>query len=316
MILYLGMLTIFDSLDQIGDNFFSQEALFMIVLTYLNHEAGIYLLRVKSRSLLLYFAMALIATVLLNSALILVYFIYILGYMHFRTELLTINILFLVFHGLLNLYYLSIEHMARAGDLELQRERDQARQLELELEGFQQEMNPGFLMTCLEKLINLIHRDAAESERYIACLSEQYRYVLDHRHMEITDLEGETSAAVDLVWLLGYGVEPGMLMEPAACKEKSHRIIPGSLLKIVHWIFNHMIIDPLRPVMIRLKVDASGDILVSHSFQPRLKQPVPGTHEEKLDSSYRHYTGRGIEHGTEGKMMVWRLPGIPDIKEH
>ena len=43
MILYLAMLTIFDSLDQLGEIFFSQEALFMVVLTYLNHELALLL---------------------------------------------------------------------------------------------------------------------------------------------------------------------------------------------------------------------------------------------------------------------------------
>ncbi len=316
MILYLAMLTIFDSLDQIGQSFFSQEALFIVILTYLNHETGVSLLRLRIKNRILYFILVLAGAVLLNTVLTMVYFIYILGYMHFRTELLTINVLFLSFHAMLNLYYLSIEHMSRVGDLAVQREQDQARQLELELESFQNEMNPGLLMTCLETLINLIHGDAGESEKYISSLSGQYRYILDQRHREITDIQREIEAAGNLVYLLGHGIKPGMVMESLIKDEEIQRIIPGSLLYIVNWIYNNMIIDPLRPVNIRFSLDERGDVLVSHSYQPRLKLQEPGTGMEKLHMSYMHYTGRDIEKKVFEDFMEWIIPGLPEVKEN
>ena len=98
MILYLAMLTIFDSLDQLSDSFFSQEAAFIVILTYLNHELTLLLVRRWKGSLVLHFSIILVSSILVNSALTSAYFIYLLGYMNFRTELLTINILFLLFH--------------------------------------------------------------------------------------------------------------------------------------------------------------------------------------------------------------------------
>jgi len=317
MILYLTMLTIFDSLDQLTDSFFSQEAAFIVILTYLNHELTVLLVRKWKGSLVLHFSIILVSSILVNSALTSAYFIYLLGYMNFRTELLTINILFLLFHIMVNLYYLSIVQISKVRDISLQKEEDLARQIELELESFQNEMNPGLLLTCLETLINLVHLDTKESEKYIHTLSNHYRYILDNRHMEITDLSSEIDAAGELVYLLAYNIKQSMILKTSIDNGTGLQIIPGSLLTIVNWIFNNMIASPLRPIQVNITIDSEQNVLVSHLMRQKLQtksEPVVGL--EKLNNSYRHYSGSEIESREDGQEIIWSIPRIPEIRDN
>ena len=89
LILYLAMLMVFGSLDQLAESFFSQEALFIIILTYLNHEWTVFRLKKGSGKeiftggnairLFLYLAGVTLVTLTITSVTILVYFIIIIG---------------------------------------------------------------------------------------------------------------------------------------------------------------------------------------------------------------------------------------------
>ena len=314
MILYLTMLMVFDSLDQIGDIFFSQEAAFVVIMTYLNHEWAIFLMKRVKQNVILYFLILLSSAILINSAVIALYFIYMLGYTQFRTELITLNILFVLFHTMVSLYYLSIRNMSRLRDISLQREEDLGKQLELELESFKNEMNPSLLMTCLETLLNLVHLDVPEADKYILVLSNQYRYILDQRQKEFTDLDKELEAAGELVYLLGYDVQKSLLLETDIEKGTRLQIIPGTLLYIINWIFNQMIIRPMRPVTISISLDQEQNVRVTHGQQLKLSREVDSHPAlEKLNLSYVHYTGSEIT--SNGQNGIWVIPRIPDIKE-
>jgi hypothetical protein len=317
MILYLAMLTLFDSLGQLGDIFLSQEALFMVVLTYLNNELALYLTKRKIKNLVLYFTFLIALAVLVNSALTAAYFVFILGYSYFSTELVTINILFILYHAMVNLYYLSILHISNVRDISIQKEEDLGMKLELEMESFKKEMNPELIMTCLETLINLIHVNIEESEKYIQTLSNHYRYILDRRHFEITDLDHETEAAGELAYLLGYNVRESIIFESSIKKGSRLQIIPGTLLFMVNWVFEHMIASPLRPVHIRISIDGDQNVILTHEIQPKI-QGFPGQMMtlENLNRSYRHYTGSEITSREGKKEMQWCIPRIPGLMEN
>ena len=198
LILYLAMLMVFGSLEQLAESFFSQEALFIIILTYLNHEWSVFRLK-KGRGqeiftggnairLYLYLAGVILVTIIITSVTILVYFIIIIGYYHLLTELITLNVLMLLFQMLIHLYYIGIIQIGHLHTISMEQEETHREQLELELETFENEMNPGLLMDCLETLISLIHKDIQDAEKYIQYLSDHYRYLLENRQREFIEM--------------------------------------------------------------------------------------------------------------------------------
>jgi hypothetical protein len=323
LILYLALLMVFGNLEAISEVFFSQEALFIILLTYLNHEWSIFLLgrrRLRELTLgpklpcrLVYPGILLASSILINSGITLVYFIYILEYYHYLTELVTINILMIIFQMMMVLYYISMLNIRRYNTLLLEREEMQAGQLELELESFKAEMKPDLLMECLENLLSIMRTDTRKAEQYIQGLSSQYRYLLDNRQKEFVDLEMEIEALKELLLLINGGEKEKIILNGTPA-EPGFDIIPGTLQNLVYNIENTMILSSVQPMELSIRRQKKGDLLICHPKRPRL---VPGTtiSIERLNRSYLYFTGRALEKSDSGKEICWRIPVIPEIEQ-
>lgn len=321
IILYLAMLMVFGNLENLSGTFFSQEALFLVILTYLNHELALFLLgRARSRKALesfhtlpklVYFLVLLAGSVLLSSGITLAYFILILGYYYFTTELVAINILMVLFQLMVHMYYLSMLNIRKSHELSMEKEEIQGKKVELELERFKSEMNPGLLMECLEYLVILMYKDLQESDRYIQALSNQYRYMLECRKKEFVPLEEELRAAGELVYLLNHGGDIRISLECEPAGEELF-LLPGTLPCILYSIEQGMILNSMDPLDVKLFPDEAGNVCLRHANRARL---VPGqaVKMDKLDQSYRHYTGRGISSSERGNWVEWKIPRLPEI---
>lgn len=321
LVLYLTLLMVFGNLEDLSNSFFSQEAFFMIVLSYVTHEWTIFLLgRRQSRNALnshliypkfIYYLVMLITTILINTFIILIYFIFLIGYNYYMTELITINVLLILLQLMVHLYYISMLNIRRFHELSMESEEIQGKQLEIELESFKSEMNPGLLLECLESLLVIMKKDVAESERYIQALSNQYRYLLNSRKKEFAELEDELKAVREMVYLLNNG-GPEKLVLVEDIQEEQCSIIPGAVLNIILQVENSMILNPMNPLKIYLNQDDKGVTMISHENQPRLT-PGETVRMDKLNQSYEHYSGNRITRENEGSMLVWKIPGLPEI---
>ncbi len=321
LMLYLAMLMVFGNLGDLSESFFIQEALFLVVLACLSHEWTVFLMGRKiSRSALsspgtlpklIYFSAMLASTAVLCTGITLAYFAFILDYYHFGTELVTINLLLLLFQSLVHLYYIGIQNIRQFHELLMEKEDLQGRQLEMELESFKSEMNTGWLMDCLENLLILVHSDIQESDRYIQALAHQYRYLLDSRQQEFSDLGAELKVAGELVYLLNQGTQAGLIFEHTE-PDSQQNIVPGTLLNIIHTVGNSMMQSPFFPLHLKLLTDGEGNLRLRHENRPKLIRNT-SLSMEKLNRSYRHYTGKEISRREEGDWMEWFIPGLPEI---
>lgn len=327
LIIYLAMLMVFGSLDQLAESFFSQEAIFIVILTYLNHEWSV--IRLKRGSgkeifsagntinLVLHLTVMMLVTLIITSATVLFYFIFIIGYLHFLTELITLNVLMILFQMLIHLYYIGIIQIDHLHKISMEQEEIHSEQLELELESFENEMNPGLLMVCLETLISLIHKDVQDAEKYLLNLSGHYRYLLENRQKEFVEMDLEMRSAEELVYLLGMAGEKNLSLEYEKNGNiRGVKVIPGTLSVILIYIVNNMIISSLSPLSIHVSLDHENNILVSCRNRPRVIPAEMQTGNfNRLNRSYTHYTGLGIEVSQGNGTMEWKVPHIPEIKE-
>jgi hypothetical protein len=328
LFLYVAVLMVFGNLDQFGQSFFSQEALLIVLLAYLNHEWSVFVLRRKDASgiftsgkairLVLHLALVLGGTVLLSSGIILVYFIWILGYYHFITELITLNSGMVLFQLLIQGYYIGIIQIGHLHAVSMEREEIQKEQLELELESFRHEMNPGLLMDCLETLISLVHQDNQDADQYIQALSEHYRYRLENRQREFVGMAAEKKSVDGLIYLLGKGGDRDLTVEYAEGQDLNKiRIIPGTLGLMVLYMVNNMIISSLSPARMHVSRDVEKRIQVCCRGRYKLvHEDVQNTNLKRLNRSYVHYTGSGITVSKEEDGITWEVPHIPEIVDN
>ena len=128
---------------------------------------------------------------------------------------------------------------------------------------------------------------------------------------DFVPLEEELWAARELVYLLnGAGIER-IILEPGPVG-KDRCLIPGTLHGIMNSIENSMILNALDPLRVSIYQDEEQNLCLRHPNRARL-MPGPGARMDRLDKSYRHFTGSGIIRSEDASAVVWKIPGLPRI---
>ena len=132
-LIYILILLIFDSLDQLINNFFSNEVLLIIILTYvlfLCMRQVIVILekkcpietKIRNRILIQLFINGLLSIVI-TTGIISFYFIFFLGYSSFSEELIIFNLVFLITSIFYNMLYFSIFFLFQKNEMVIEKER-------------------------------------------------------------------------------------------------------------------------------------------------------------------------------------------------
>jgi two-component system, LytTR family, sensor kinase len=240
LVVYLLVLLVFDSVGQITENFFSQEVLLCILLTYLLSESlrlmsillNQYMPEEKNARLRMGLQLLanLLCSLLVISGGVALYFYGVLGSATFQIELITLNSIYLLTTLFYTMLCLSIQALQKYSAEKLARETALRKKMEHQLLQLQREVNPGLLYNSLETLLSLVQQDACMAEDFIDKLSSLYRYSLDHRHKELVPLDKELKAMQEMVYL--YNRKYSGNIRTALCiarEEQTLLLIPGSL---------------------------------------------------------------------------------------
>ncbi|MBT3207421.1 MAG: histidine kinase [Bacteroidetes bacterium] len=211
-LVYILILLIFDSLEQLSDNFFSQEVLLNIVLTFLVLESNRLVIIILDKILpvdkslnfriIIQFILNSILSLTIVSLIISLYFYYIIGFSSFRTELITFNIIFLISSILYNMLYFSIIFLYEQNKVVLQKENTERENIEYQLQSFINQVIPEFLYRSLETLISLMKQNTKSADDLIDNLSKVYRYTLDNKHAELVSIKTELENSNNLLFVL------------------------------------------------------------------------------------------------------------------
>jgi two-component system, LytTR family, sensor kinase len=319
VVVYLLVLLVFDSISQLTENFFSQEVLLCILLTYLLSESlrlMIILLdtyyplekNVRAR-IVLQVIVNLLCTIAVISGGVAIYFIYILGYTTFSTELLTFNSTYMLTSLFYTMLYLSVYYLNRHNKTTLQKERALRQRMESQLQQLTKEVNPELLYNSLETLIVLAHQDACQAEQFIDRLSLVYRYFLDHKLKELTALQHEVEAASHLVFVYNKRYNDAIRFHVnLTAEEASLLMIPGTLLELIENAILTTIISQQNP----LEIDAyteSDYFVVTYQRRDRL---MPRRYQslsiKEMAQAYTFFTDRPLLCQSTEEECVVKVP--------
>ncbi len=307
IMVYLFMLTLYDSLYQITENFFSYEALLIIILTYLLMEGlrEIILLlnrfysmdRKESLRIIIQVGTSMIYGALITSAVVAFYFYILVGYSSFLTEFLTFNIIFILSAILYTMVYFSVYYLNQQNVVMLSKENAIRENLEFELESFKNEINPQFLYESLESLISLIHKDPLSAERFISQLSGFYRYKLESKKNELVDVKDEIEATKNFIQLLNVKYEDNIHLKLDAISEvETKKMVPGSLQDFTEYAVKNSIITAVLPLVLSIRTRENKSILFSYRQNDRLE---PDHSKDFFDMNvvraYHFYSNQPIE---------------------
>jgi hypothetical protein len=327
LVVYLLVLLIFDSVGQITQNFFSQEVLLCIVLTYLLSESLRLMIvgfnkffpaenHAKLRTAVLILA-NMLCSILVISGGVAVYFYFIVGYTTYRTELITLNSIYLLTSLLYSLLYLSIFYLQRHSTEKLAQETALRKKMEHQLLQLTRDVNPDLLYNSLETLISLVQQDTSRAEEFIDHLSAVYRYSLDHRHKELTVLKNELKALQSLVYLYHEKYYGGITVTITVSEaEQSLLIIPGSLLDILEDVIVSSLITPQRKLAMDIYAESTFVVLHYVSNDKLLPRPATQHTIARLNQTYSFFTDKIIMYTKTATECMIKVPLLESLPEN
>jgi hypothetical protein len=319
LVVYLLVLLVFDSVGQITQNFFSQEVLLCIILTYLLSESLRLMIvgfnrffpvaqKVKVRTAMLVIANMLCSMLVISGG-VAIYFYFIVGYTTFQVELITLNSIYLLTSLFYTMLYLSIYYLQTHSKEKLAQETALRKKMEHQLSQLKRDVNPELLYNSLETLISLVQQEATKAEDFIDHLSSVYRFSLDHRHKELTTLKSELTALHSLVYLYNQKFyECIRIHATISAAEQNLLLIPGSLLDIMEDSILSTIITPQHPLSIDLFVE--NDFVALHYVCNDKLLPRNATQETitRLSQTYRFFTDKPIVYHKTANECLIKMP--------
>jgi two-component system, LytTR family, sensor kinase len=320
LLMYVLVLLVFDSIQELEDNFFSQEALLCVILSYVLFESlrwtliGINRLfpefRSVRRRIAIYLAGNLCCSLVVISAGVSVYFVALLGYSSFTTELITLNSLFLVTTFFYTLVYFGIYYLNHYNRRRLEQETALREKMEYQLGVLKSEVNPHLLYASLETLITLLHCHPDEADAFIDCLSRIYRYSLEYRRHELAPLDQEVKAAENMVELYNYSHRNLIFIHLQIEAEVfDKQLIPGTMQKLVDHAISRSMITERRPLHLYVKVSPQEKLLLRYSLHERLLPPLATSDLlADLRQAYGYFTDQPLDYSEDQDNVSVRIP--------
>ncbi len=286
VVVYILILLVFDSLEQFGSNFFSQEVAITIFLSFVLLETQRLLLNATDRRfplkmqiisgeeecvptksvnhslrIVLVPLISVLFSLILISLLVSIYFSFVLSISDFYTELIVFNAVYSIVAILYSIIHVSTSFLAVHKQIHYKQEKELRKGMETDLEKFKMQINPKLLYDGLENLISIVHVDPKLAEQFVGHLSKIYRYNLDNRHVELVDLKYELDLSSSLLHLLNVQ-HKNMISFTYNLPDDwfEHQVIPCTISTLIQEVVNKSIINSFQAINISLNM--VGDKLV------------------------------------------------------
>lgn len=305
ILIYLIILLINNSLQQVDEIFSGQEVYMCIGLAFLCFESARIVILLLNRflkgnysqwRLLIQFVSGTIIPTFLVSLTISLYFNYVIGFSIAFSQLIMFTVIYGFSAILYNLLYFSNDYQLRENTLKLIAERQQREVLEMEMDEFRNDINPDLLYESLENVISLINKKNSDAEEYIDYLASAYRYVLSNRQQELISLQAEIEAAKNIVRLLNEKYFGQLKLEISVPEtDLQFQLIPGSLPIAIESIVRNTIISNQEPLIIRCYVEDGEYLVLQSKLNDRLVKHIESTAGLlRLQKSYTLYSERPL----------------------
>lgn len=175
----------------------------------------------------------------------------------------------------------------------VQQEKLKREQLALQYETLKSQVNPHFLFNNLNSLTSLISTNPEKAIDFVKKLSEVYRYVLDQKDQELTDLESELKFVESYVFLqkIRFGANLNVQIQVTA---KNFKVIPLSVQMLVENAIKHNEISDRNPLQIKIHTTDDHFLIVENQLQKKATSDRSGTGLQNIRERYEFFTRKRV----------------------
>ncbi len=159
--------------------------------------------------------------------------------------------------------------------------------VEAQFEALRNQINPHFMFNCFNVLSTLVYKDADTSAKFIAQISNVYRYLLHSQERKVVPLQEELSFIESYLYLLQMRYGGNLIVEKDIHADLDEfYVAPASLQMLIENAIKHNVISKNNPLKIRL-YSHNGSIVVSNNLQEK-QVKEESTHRGLLNIQSRY----------------------------
>jgi ligand-binding sensor domain-containing protein len=159
----------------------------------------------------------------------------------------------------------------------------------MELKELKAQMDPHFLFNNLNTLTHLVELKSDDAPEFVEELSKYYRYSLQFRNAEFTELENELKQAIRYIHILKIRFGDNMKIQWNIDETlKSYYVATYSLQLLLENITKHNIVSAAKPIWVEISTTAQNSLLVKNQLQPKNSSALSNGHG--LKSINQRYT--------------------------
>lgn len=211
-----------------------------------------------------------------------------------------------LFLNCINAIYFFMEKFKSA---ELKAEQFKKASIEAQFEALRNQINPHFLFNCLNALSNLVYKDADTSAKFIAQLSNVYRYLLYSQQSKIVSLQEELEFVDSYLYLLKirFGENIFVIKNITTDVEK-HHIAPATLQMLIENAIKHNVVSGKTPLKIAISA-SNGSITVSNNLQEKeIKEPSAHVGLKNIMKRYEFLSNKPVEIVKNDQEFIVKVP--------
>jgi len=321
VIIYLLIILLNNTVDQLQEQFLGEELYFCIGLSYIVQELSRALLLIFKRmpkgsnaflNLLFQAIISLLISTLVVTIVVILYFDYVIKYSASTEEIITFDSIFAVISFIYILLFVSHQYLYKINSEKLEHEELIKQNIEDDFRQFKRGINPNLLFESFEALIILMNQNPEKADEFIDHLSTIYRYILSSKDRQLVAFREELENLSELESLFNKLPYRNISVENSI--KESFLVVPGSLLFLVELIVRNTILS--SGIQLRISIEQrENDLQVIYKTHDKINVSLKTEDFEEIRRVYSIYSEQDISMNKEGDIRTISIPQLT-IKEH
>jgi len=320
IVAYSLILLINNRIEELQEQFLSQELYVCIALSFIVHEFSRLMLWLFKRTpnflgtafmLFIHIIISVLVSAVLISLLIISYYLYDLGYAPLTEELQTFSSIYCSIPIAYVLLDISHQYLNKINTQKLENELLIKENLEDDFKQFKREINPSLLFESFETLLVLIKEDKNLVDEFIDNLATIYRYILASKKDQLVSVNEELVILKELIIL--YNHLPYRNIKINVKDALDFLLVPSTLLYTIEQIIKTTIVSTNVDLEIDIQKKELG-FTISYFNEDKITDVFTSKSIEDLARVYSIYSKEPIGLSeVDGKRIIF-IPTL-NIKE-
>ena len=181
-----------------------------------------------------------------------------------------------------------------------------------QLEGLKNQVNPHFLFNSLNTLTYLIPENPEKAVKFVQKLSTVYRYILEIRDKKLIPVEEELEFLYSYIFLLKERFDENIRIDLTIPEGlKRYHIVPLSLQILFENAIKHNIISSRRPLHIAVFTEGEDRLIVRNNLQKK-RQTIASTKLglQNIKNRYAYFSDQKVDVIETAEFFLVSLPLI------